>query len=110
MGTLVTVFLLAGLVVWMESRQMTPQIFARRANPVAFLEFVHRQAAGLWSIYTWLTGNRGDIWKFLAGYALFLPAMLGVILPAVVAIWLTGIRAGWDGPQLPFPSRSSCRT
>ena len=102
-SALAIVVLLAGLAVWMESRQMAPQIFARRANPVAFLEFVHRQAAGLWSIYTWLTGNRGDIWKFLAGYALFLPAMLGVILPAVVAISLTGTRARVRWPPVAIP-------
>ena len=103
-GSLAIVVLLAGLTVWMESMQEAPHLLTGRSNPIAFLEFVHHQAAGPWSVYTWLTGNGGDVWKFLVGYALFLPAALGVFLPAIVAIWLAG-HLGQDGMAFNCHSR-----
>ena len=102
-GSLAIVVLLAGLTVWIESMPELPHVLAGRSNPIAFLEFVHHQAAGPWTVYTWLTESRGDVWKFLVGYALFLPAALGVIFPAIVAIWLAGIskQMGWRSGAIP---------
>jgi hypothetical protein len=101
--TIFSVVVLAGLTIWIESAPLTSHLFTGRANPVAFLEFVHGQAARSRSVYTWLTGGSGEVWKFLAGYLLFLTATLGVVLPAIVALGLASIpkRMGWRAAAIP---------
>ena len=101
--TLLSVVGLAGLAVWIESTPIASHLFTGRANPVAFLEFVHGQAARSRSVYTWLTGGSGEVWTFLAGYLLFLTATLGVILPAIVGLGLAYIptRMGWRVAAIP---------
>ncbi len=79
---------LAAAAASMNWGQLAPGVAPAGANPVAFVETVHRQAERPWGVYTQLTRGRGDAWKFAAGYALVLPSALGLLLPGLAAVWL----------------------
>ena len=93
---------LAAVAVSMNRSQLPRDLATGGAHPVAFVETVHRQAERSWGVYTQLTQGRGDVWKFAAGYALFLPSALGLLLPGLIAVWLASPgRMGWRAGAIP---------
>jgi hypothetical protein len=102
-GALAILAASAAILVWMASVASAPHFLTEKAHPLAFLEVIHQPAAGFSSLYTRWTEGYGDVWTFVVGYALFLVASCGVIIPALAAVWFAGAlgRMGWRVASIP---------
>jgi hypothetical protein len=77
----------AGAVVSMESVALAPHFLTGQSHPLLFLQLVHGMADVPTTYAAW-TNGRSHAVTFLIGYAMLLVSACGLMIPALVVVWL----------------------
>jgi len=74
-------------VVLIESVALAPHFLTGQSHPLRFLALVH-QMADIPTTYTAWTNGRSNAVTFVIGYAMLLVSACGLMIPALVIVWL----------------------
>ena len=77
----------AGAVVLMESVALAPHFLTGQSHPLLFLQLVHGMADVPTTYAAW-TNGRSNAVTFVIGYAMLLVSACGLMIPALVVVWL----------------------
>ncbi len=93
---------IAGAVVLMESVALAPHFLTGQSHPLLFLQLVHGLAEVPTTYAAWTNGRSSAV-TFVIGYAMLLVSACGIMIPALVFVWLGDLLGPTGRRVLLFP-------